>query len=261
MGRLYSFLSKVYGNSYNLLYFYIIVCVIAMFFIVLIIVSLIKNSKENKIIDNIDLDETADNTLKKEEVEISNQEAKENILSETMIFNNNLMTKEEIVQEKIREPEPKIEEANIDDFQLPKIETSVEMPVVEEPAVYIEKAEIKPSLDDEITSEVVETPVLDFNVEIKPSLEPVNLSSLELDETKVDKSDINYFHEDEGITTNDNVVVSNDELKERLAKLQETNEIEKEKPNEELENLMKAVGLEDTIVIPKLKDEESILGK
>ena len=65
--------------------------------------------------------------------------------------------------------------------------------------------------------------------------------------------------------------VSNDELRSRLEKLKglhnqnaasgkETSN-ETEKIDSELENIMKSVGLEDTMVIPNIKSEEKILGK
>lgn len=62
--------------------------------------------------------------------------------------------------------------------------------------------------------------------------------------------------------------VSNDELMKRLAKLRmghkdekESAPLEENQDDDELESIMKAVGLEDTMVIPNIKSEKQILGK
>ena len=304
MEKIDNFLNHVYGSSQSLLYFYVALGAIALFFIILTLIILfttedisrkryLKKEKQKELkTGNESIEE---NTLNKSEEKEKLEENKEKSLSETQVFNNILMGKNE---ENIENEKVDIPKDNLDDIKNnEKIEKPQVVKTVFDNDFYLEK-ELLP-VDDEINKDPdsidikdnEETRNLESEFESEPEPEDKALEDYTIEMPKVKPMDLDdYLFRRERETTQEikeekveeekevekevisktetveepaKVELSNDELKNRLAKLKAKKE-EKEDviPDSDLENLMKAVGLEDTTVIPKLKDEEKqILGK
>lgn len=155
-----------------------------------------------------------------------------------------------------------------------KIEETKQEAKEEEPNFYLEEAhveEIRPEPLVKQASDPIEVKVEDTPLE----LEEVKLSSIDevkddytIEMPKVKPVDIDDYlnrRETEEKETpkeevKENIVVSNDDLKSRLSKLKEKTENPGMVSDGELEDLMKAVGLEDTTVIPNV-NEKDLLGK
>jgi len=291
--KINEFLDNLYSNTQNMMYFYIILGVIALFFIILIIITLIKSSKETKRHKKVASTLEIDNQEIVAPEKNKEQEKQEDKLSETKIFNSNLMDKEE--PQDIVNTLQKEEEKVFDDIKKEEEKKNTEHINMSfsEPSVYLEKEEIKNEKNEEFVPKEnnifdkkdSKMTISELINEEKPSLDSVSLFSL--DESKPinainahqDKTldvDAYLFNKDYAFSQEEpqvvnpeldgsqqRVVISNEELKERIAKLKAEKEAAKLEENKEakLEDIMKAVGLEDTMVIPKLKDEEQVLGK
>jgi hypothetical protein len=315
-----SLLNKIYGNSQNLMYFYVGLSAIALIFIILIIATIIKGHIDNKKAmklanqttaqdavsntnnienaSNVPLTETNIKTdtiseIKEETVnlspevsEVSNESNAPKEISDDLKVDNNLVISDTNNSPELNQEEPE------------EIEKKYKMSFgnVDMSNVYLEKDNKTSSFD------FPESSTLDNNdggksisellEEDKPLLEPADISPIEVNSSydnytiempKVKPIDLDDYlsHresesvKEENVESPQNVIMGNDEIKSRLAKLKEQNRSsesgqssimqnnpgETPKSNPELEDLMKAVGLEDTMVIPKLKDEESILGR
>lgn len=315
MEKIDNFLNHVYGSSQSLLYFYIALGAIALFFIVLILIILftaedasrkryLKKEKQKESENVIKPSEEIIKSNKKEEREETPVKV-EKSLSETQVFNNILMSKENEnleVKNEIIEPEVKEEKVvNISEdkiFEEPKtIKTVFDNDFYLEKAVEpieekVENVYSIPEVDSESQSIEVEPeieksnydkPIFeDYTIEM-PKVKPMDLDDYlfrreqekqenvavkeeipEIEKTNLEYNEIKEEPKTEEVKKEEPVKVelSNDELKNRLAKLKAKKEEKKDEiPDSDLEDLMKAVGLEETTIIPKLKDEEKqVLG-
>lgn len=132
-------------------------------------------------------------------------------------------------------------------------------PLHDEPVKTEESDGFEKSIIDLIKEEPQKNPISDFSeytIEM-PMVKPIDVD----DYLKEREQEEVAIEEKKEPTKEEKVVFSNDELKDRLAKLKEKKQVKKEE-KDGLEDLMKAVGLEDTMVIPQINDEEKvILGK
>ena len=259
MEKINGFLNKIYGNAQNMMYFYIILGALALFFVILIIITLIQSSKENKKVKKNEEKEIVKESKEENIKPIENN--KEIVQPDEKTINVNLNSEKEI-------NEPKIEE-NIDD------RVYFEEPTTKEPNVYLDKNDLfeetkEIKFDNLFETKTNETTDLfkeeskkeDYTIEM-PKVKTIDIDDYlfrrEEQESKIEVPKENQ--EETSLNKEESVTVSNDELKARLAKLNTKSEVTNNENDPALENLMKAVGLEDTMVIPKMKDEKSILGK
>ncbi len=327
MEKINNFLNQIYGSNESAMTFYLILGVIALFFIILIITTLVKSKKETskeepKNLPNVEtkeevVDSAATEQPKEEEPKVVDSEeevVKNEPLSETQVFNNVLMGKDEengindIFESKnsnvylerpevheepvpVEPEEVSIPESEPEEVSIPESEPEKEEIPVEEDNKLEQVQEESPS--EEIKEEKIELPevnlteeksISDFFNDDKPTINTIEVDAIEegpvpirddftMELPKVKPMDIDTYlsrraetmAEEEPVKEEpieepkeEVVKLSNDELKERLAKLKKKKE-EKTLPNDDLQDLMKAVGLEDT---PKIEDEERhILGR
>lgn len=276
MDKINNFLDHVYGSNQSLLYFYIALGAISLFFIILVLIALLsgENRREKKY-----------QKLKaiEAEYEIDDEPDPEDDLSETQVFNNILMGKREY-NEKI-DIQNSDELENVNQVNQTKNVLFEEKPVEESVSkaadVYLEKEEVKeepltvPVYEDKVQieddKEVLKDAVIDnFNVSSDddyttemPKVKPMDIDDYLFRKETVVKEETHDANEPVKEETTKKVEFSNDELKNRLAMLKAKKEhIEDEIPDTDLENLMKAVGLEDTTIIPEIHNEEdTILGR
>ena len=274
-----NFFNKLYGNADSMMTFYIVLGAIALFFILLIIITLIKSSHETKMAKKASENSVQENdNLISNEEPVKNEEVKNN---EMEVSNLQPEVKEDNVQlpdnHIINNESSNLETINIDVTQKEvltqePIELNSEVLKIEdnenEPDFYLEKSEnakenVNPMIND------------DAQVETKPELEDATISAIEdnrirddytIEMPKVRPIDVDeYLSKRESeqpkeaempkpLEDNKSVVVSNDELKERLAKLRSHNNEVKEEDG--LTDLMKTVGLEDTLVMPKINEDK-----
>ena len=271
MEKIDSFIEKLYGNG-QMLQFYLILGAIALFFAVLIIITLVQTKSSSKKLAKETLEEKNEELAEpvkivpdtKSEEEFKKASAifmedveEEEKLTDTQIFNNVLLNDEEenyaskLTPSPVENPviikeEPSKEESSIEDnFFIEKEE------IKEEPVSTIEIPN-----EDKTISELFNEPVLE-NYESKEQIDETfeeNIPSLESAEIE----EVSSLSEPE--VDNGPVILSNAEIERRLAKLKSSHK----EPTEEdqgLTELMKTVGLEDTIIIPEIKDEERKLSR
>ena len=259
-----NFLKQVYGNSQSLLYFYITLAFFALFLIIIILIILF--SAENR-------------SARKKTKEINNKENVEKTLSKTIDFKDILEPKKEEIEEKVEgniiesKEEIKEEEKDKDIFEINNEvtnEINIDNVVYEDEDIILEKE--KP-LNNE--KEKVEVKELDYNIEI-PKVKPMDIDDyLFRREQEVKEEIIPEIVQNEETETKEEIILqenikeevkvelSDDEVKNRLAKLKAKKEAAKndEIPDKDLDDLMKAVGL-DNEVIPEINNEEKqILGR
>lgn len=239
--RISELVGKMYENNPNAsVSFYIILGGLAFFLITLMIYIIVKDKKHkiNKAIATETKEEeinvVSDDALKKE-TEIKEEVIKEDEpLSETQIFNDLLMKKEE----------PTVtEEEDINQVYLVKED---------------EKAD-EEKQDDEVFKEVIDDAAINEINEDKLEFEDTSLDTdgfLNNDNHTISFDDVK--NEEKTSRDEEEVVISDDDLKARLEKLKSK---QQQETKEELENIMKNMGLEDTMVIPNLKIDEIEKGK
>lgn len=246
MEKIDSFIEKLYGNG-QMLQFYLILGAIALFFAVLIIITLVQNKPKVKKQEEVKQEEepkVQEEPVVEENTELFKEEEEKDSLTDTEVFNNILIDdKEENYASKMTpspvdnpvsiEEEPIEEEITDNDLFVEKGEEVEEAPV--------EPEEVEASPEDKTISELFSEPE-EEEIPTVQSVEIEEVSSLSEPEDKGP------------------VILTNSEIEDRLAKLRSSHEEEKvEEKDQGLADLMKAVGLEDTMVIPKMEDGESKL--
>lgn len=279
MDKLRNILDTIYNTEHGMLYFYLILGVIALIFVVLIIITIVKAKKEDKILQEVEknnpalksepqeeikepvkveLKEKSKEEIKEESKEENKEEPEEEYepeyFSETQIFNkvlmdtNNYNNNEDLTPSPVQNEEIPltIPETN----ELNKSETN--------DSVYLEP--VKEDSEDKSIGELFteELPVVypkmteeELNKEETPLITdtPVVLAEPK-EETKE-------------LTNTQSIHISNDEIKARLAKLknlkkEEPAPAEKEIPLEQsdtgLINIMSNAGINDDIELPAIKE-------
>lgn len=287
MDKLRNILDTIYNTEHGMLYFYLILGVIALIFVVLIIITIVKAKKEDKILQEVEKNNPALKSEPQEEVkepvkvelkEKSKEEIKEETkeenkeepeeeyepeyFSETQIFNkvlmdtNNYNNNEDLTPSPVQNEEIPltIPETN----ELNKSETN--------DSVYLEP--VKEDSEDKSIGELFteELPV------VYPKMTEEELNKEESkEETKEETPLITDTpvvlaepkEENKELTNTQSIHISNDEIKARLAKLknlkrEEPAPAEKEIPLEQsdtgLINIMSNAGINDDMELPAIKE-------
>lgn len=287
MDKLRNILDTIYNTEHGMLYFYLILGVIALIFVVLIIITIVKAKKEDKILQEVEKNNPALKSEPQEEVkepvkvelkEKSKEEIKEETkeenkeepeeeyepeyFSETQIFNkvlmdtNNYNNNEDLTPSPVQNEEIPltIPETN----ELNKSETN--------DSVYLEP--VKEDSEDKSIGELFteELPV------VYPKMTEEELNKEESkEETKEETPLITDTpvvlaepkEENKELTNTQSIHISNDEIKARLAKLknlkrEEPAPAEKEIPLEQsdtgLINIMSNAGINDNMELPAIKE-------
>lgn len=279
MDKLRNILDTIYNTEHGMLYFYLILGVIALIFVVLIIITIVKAKKEDKILQEVEKNNPALKSEPQEEVkepvkvelkEESKEEIKEEpeeeyepeYFSETQIFNkvlmdtNNYNNNEDLTPSPVQNEEIPltIPETN----ELNKSETN--------DSVYLEP--VKEASEDKSIGELFteELPV------VYPKMTEEELNKEESkEETKEETPLITDTpvvlaepkEENKELTNTQSIHISNDEIKARLAKLknlkrEEPAPAEKEIPLEQsdtgLINIMSNAGINDDMELPAIKE-------
>lgn len=274
MDKLRNILDTIYNTEHGMLYFYLILGIIALIFVVLIIITIVKAKKEDKILKEVEKNNPALKSESQEEVkepvkvelkEEPTEEIKEEqeeyepeYYSETQIFNKVLMDTNNYNNNKDLTPSPvqneevplTIPETN----ELNKPETN--------DSVYLEP--VKEDLEDKSIGELFteELPV------IYPEMTEEELNKEETQEETPVIQDTPVVpeepkEENKELTNTQSIHISNDEIKARLAKLknlkkEEPAPAEKEIPLEQsdtgLINIMSNAGINDDMELPAIKE-------
>lgn len=274
MDKLRNILDTIYNTEHGMLYFYLILGVIALIFVVLIIITIVKAKKEDKILQEVEKNNQALKSEPQEEVKEPvkvelKEEPKEEIkeepeeeyepeyFSETQIFNkvlmdtNNYNNNEDLTPSPVQNEEIPltIPETN----ELNKSETN--------DSVYLEP--VKDDHEDKSIGELFteELPV----VYPKMTEEELNKeeSKEEIKEESKEETKEESKEENKELTNTQSIHISNDEIKARLAKLknlkkEEPAPAEKEIPLEQsdtgLINIMSNAGINDDMELPAIKE-------
>lgn len=285
MDKLRNILDTIYNTEHGMLYFYLILGVIALIFVVLIIITIVKAKKEDKILQEVEKNNPALKSEPQEEIkepvkvelkEKSKEEIKEEpeeeyepeYFSETQIFNkvlmdtNNYNNNEDLTPSPVQNEEIPltIPETN----ELNKSETN--------DSVYLEP--VKEDSEDKSIGELFteELPVVYPKMtEEELNKEESKEEIKEKEETKEETPLITDTpvvlaepkEETKELTNTQSIHISNDEIKARLAKLknlkkEEPAPAEKEIPLEQsdtgLINIMSNAGINDDIELPAIKE-------
>ena len=264
MDKLRNILDTIYNTEHGMLYFYLILGVIALIFVVLIIITIVKAKKEDKILQEVEKNNPALKSEPQEEVKEPvkvelKEESKEEIneepeeesepeyFSETQIFNkvlmdtNNYNNNEDLTPSPVQNEEIPltIPETN----ELNKSETN--------DSVYLEP--VKEDSEDKSIGEL-------FTEELPVVYPKMTEEELNKEESK---EEIKEKEETKELTNTQSIHISNDEIKARLAKLknlkkEEPAPAEKEIPLEQsdtgLINIMSNAGINDDIELPAIKE-------
>lgn len=277
MDKLRNILDTIYNTEHGMLYFYLILGAIALIFVVLIIITIVKAKKEDKILKEVEKNNPALKSEPQEEVkepvkvelkEEPTEEIKEEqeeyepeYYSETQIFNkvlmdtNNYNNNEDLTPSPVQNEEIPLTIPETNELNKPETNDSVYLEPVKEdledksigelfteelPVIYPEMTEEE--LNKEETQE--ETPVIQ-DTPVVP------------EEPKEEKK------ENKELTNTQSIHISNDEIKARLAKLknlkkEEPAPAEKEIPLEQsdtgLINIMSNAGINDDMELPAIKE-------
>lgn len=277
MDKLRNILDTIYNTEHGMLYFYLILGAIALIFVVLIIITIVKAKKEDKILKEVEKNNPALKSEPQEEVkepvkvelkEEPTEEIKEEqeeyepeYYSETQIFNkvlmdtNNYNNNEDLTPSPVQNEEIPLTIPETNELNKPETNDSVYLEPVKEdledksigelfteelPVIYPEMTEEE--LNKEETQE--ETPVIQDTPVV-------------LEEPKEEKE------ENKELTNTQSIHISNDEIKARLAKLknlkkEEPAPAEKEIPLEQsdtgLINIMSNAGINDDMELPAIKE-------
>ena len=274
MDKLRNILDTIYNTEHGMLYFYLILGAIALIFVVLIIITIVKAKKEDKILKEVEKNNPALKSESQEEVkepvkvelkEEPTEEIKEEqeeyepeYYSETQIFNKVLMDTNNYNNNKDLTPSP----VQNEEIPLTIPETNELNKPETNDSVYLEP--VKEDLEDKSIGELFteELPV------IYPEMTEEELNKEETQEETPVIQDTPVVpeepkEENKELTNTQSIHISNDEIKARLAKLknlkkEEPAPAEKEIPLEQsdtgLINIMSNAGINDDMELPAIKE-------
>lgn len=277
MDKLRNILDTIYNTEHGMLYFYLILGAIALIFVVLIIITIVKAKKEDKILKEVEKNNPALKSEPQEEVKESvkvelkeepTEEIKEEqeeyepeYYSETQIFNkvlmdtNNYNNNEDLTPSPVQNEEIPLTIPETNELNKPETNDSV----------YIEP--VKEDLEDKSIGELFteELPVIypemteeELNKEETQEETPVIQDTPVVPEKPKEEKE-----ENKELTNTQSIHISNDEIKARLAKLknlkkEEPAPAEKEIPLEQsdtgLINIMSNAGINDDMELPAIKE-------
>ena len=277
MDKLRNILDTIYNTEHGMLYFYLILGVIALIFVVLIIITIVKAKKEDKILKEVEKNNPALKSEPQEEVkepvkvelkEEPTEEIKEEqeeyepeYYSETQIFNkvlmdtNNYNNNEDLTPSPVQNEEIPLTIPETNELNKPETNDSV----------YLEP--VKEDLEDKSIGELFteELPVIypemteeELNKEETQEETPVIQDTPVVPEKPKEEKE-----ENKELTNTQSIHISNDEIKARLAKLknlkkEEPAPAEKEIPLEQsdtgLINIMSNAGINDDMELPAIKE-------
>ena len=277
MDKLRNILDTIYNTEHGMLYFYLILGAIALIFVVLIIITIVKAKKEDKILKEVEKNNPALKSEPQEEVkepvkvelkEEPTEEIKEEqeeyepeYYSETQIFNkvlmdtNNYNNNEDLTPSPVQNEEIPLTIPETNELNKPETNDSV----------YIEP--VKEDLEDKSIGELFteELPVIypEMTEEELNKEEPQEETPVIQDTPVVPEEPKEENKENKELTNTQSIHISNDEIKARLAKLknlkkEEPAPAEKEIPLEQsdtgLINIMSNAGINDDMEIPAIKE-------
>ena len=275
MDKLRNILDTIYNTEHGMLYFYLILGIIALIFVVLIIITIVKAKKEDKILKEVEKNNPALKSEPQEEVkepvkvelkeepteEIKEEQEEEyepEYYSETQIFNKVLMDTNNYNNNKDLTPSP----VQNEEIPLTIPETNELNKPETNDSVYLEP--VKEDLEDKSIGELFteELPV------IYPEMTEEELNKEETQEETPVIQDTPVVpeepkEENKELTNTQSIHISNDEIKARLAKLknlkkEEPAPAEKEIPLEQsdtgLINIMSNAGINDDMELPAIKE-------
>lgn len=277
MDKLRNILDTIYNTEHGMLYFYLILGAIALIFVVLIIITIVKAKKEDKILKEVEKNNPALKSEPQEEVKESvkvelkeepTEEIKEEqeeyepeYYSETQIFNkvlmdtNNYNNNEDLTPSPVQNEEIPLTIPETNELNKPETNDSV----------YLEP--VKEDLEDKSIGELFteELPVIypemteeELNKEETQEETPVIQDTPVVPEKPKEEKE-----ENKELTNTQSIHISNDEIKARLAKLknlkkEEPAPAEKEIPLEQsdtgLINIMSNAGINDDMELPAIKE-------
>ena len=277
MDKLRNILDTIYNTEHGMLYFYLILGAIALIFVVLIIITIVKAKKEDKILKEVEKNNPALKSEPQEEVkepvkvelkEEPTEEIKEEqeeyepeYYSETQIFNkvlmdtNNYNNNEDLTPSPVQNEEIPLTIPETNELNKPETNDSV----------YLEP--VKEDLEDKSIGELFteELPVIypKMNEEELNKEETQEETSVIQDTPVVPEKPKEENKENKELTNTQSIHISNDEIKARLAKLknlkkEEPAPAEKEIPLEQsdtgLINIMSNAGINDDMELPAIKE-------
>lgn len=277
MDKLRNILDTIYNTEHGMLYFYLILGAIALIFVVLIIITIVKAKKEDKILKEVEKNNPALKSEPQEEVkepvkvelkEEPTEEIKEEqeeyepeYYSETQIFNkvlmdtNNYNNNEDLTPSPVQNEEIPLTIPETNELNKPETNDSV----------YIEP--VKEDLEDKSIGELFteELPVIypEMTEEELNKEETQEETSVIQDTPVVPEKPKEEKEENKELTNTQSIHISNDEIKARLAKLknlkkEEPAPAEKEIPLEQsdtgLINIMSNAGINDDMELPAIKE-------
>ena len=277
MDKLRNILDTIYNTEHGMLYFYLILGAIALIFVVLIIITIVKAKKEDKILKEVEKNNPALKSEPQEEVkepvkvelkEEPTEEIKEEqeeyepeYYSETQIFNkvlmdtNNYNNNEDLTPSPVQNEEIPLTIPETNELNKPETNDSV----------YLEP--VKEDLEDKSIGELFteELPVIypEMTEEELNKEEPQEETPVIQDTPVVPEEPKEEKKENKELTNTQSIHISNDEIKARLAKLknlkkEEPAPAEKEIPLEQsdtgLINIMSNAGINDDMELPAIKE-------
>ena len=277
MDKLRNILDTIYNTEHGMLYFYLILGAIALIFVVLIIITIVKAKKEDKILKEVEKNNPALKSEPQEEVkepvkvelkEEPTEEIKEKqeeyepeYYSETQIFNKVLMDTNNYNNNKDLTPSP----VQNEEIPLTIPETNELNKPETNDSVYLEP--VKEDLEDKSIGELFteELPVIypEMTEEELNKEETQEETSVIQDTPVVPEEPKEEKKENKELTNTQSIHISNDEIKARLAKLknlkkEEPAPAEKEIPLEQsdtgLINIMSNAGINDDMELPAIKE-------
>lgn len=277
MDKLRNILDTIYNTEHGMLYFYLILGIIALIFVVLIIITIVKAKKEDKILKEVEKNNPALKSEPQEEVkepvkvelkEEPTEEIKEEqeeyepeYYSETQIFNKVLMDTNNYNNNKDLTPSP----VQNEEIPLTIPETNELNKPETNDSVYLEP--VKEDLEDKSIGELFteELPVIypEMTEEELNKEETQEETSVIQDTPVVPEEPKEEKEENKELTNTQSIHISNDEIKARLAKLknlkkEEPAPAEKEIPLEQsdtgLINIMSNAGINDDMELPAIKE-------
>ena len=277
MDKLRNILDTIYNTEHGMLYFYLILGAIALIFVVLIIITIVKAKKEDKILKEVEKNNPALKSEPQEEVkepvkvelkEEPTEEIKEKqeeyepeYYSETQIFNKVLMDTNNYNNNKDLTPSP----VQNEEIPLTIPETNELNKPETNDSVYLEP--VKEDLEDKSIGELFteELPVIypEMTEEELNNEDTQEETSVIQDTPVVPEEPKEEKKENKELTNTQSIHISNDEIKARLAKLknlkkEEPAPAEKEIPLEQsdtgLINIMSNAGINDDMELPAIKE-------
>lgn len=282
MDKLRNILDTIYNTEHGMLYFYLILGVIALIFVVLIIITIVKAKKEDKILQEVEknnpalksepqeevkepvkveLKEKSKEEIKEESKEENKEEPEEEYepeyFSETQIFNKVLMDTNNYNNNEDLTPSP----VQNEEIPLTIPETNELNKSEPNDSVYLEP--VKEDSEDKSIGELFteELPVVYPKMTEEESKEETKEETPLITDTPVVLAEPK--EETKELTNTQSIHISNDEIKARLAKLknlkkEEPAPAEKEIPLEQsdtgLINIMSNAGINDDIELPAIKE-------